>query len=149
MPGADALLVVYNPLMAVEEPLKKIALSVASYAAYNPLSTASISIKPDRYSVAHLSRILQPCYHLDIDVEDPPPDKQLKVGAVLLCSIDCVAAKYILFLVCSLKIARRTLFGVSGIQPAEEVVTETAAYYQFVGTGKPFYRQQGFTDSVS
>lgn len=77
--GANALLVVYDPVSEMESILHSLVKSVQLQSKYFPLSVASIASKPHAKQFDHLIRILQPCYHSTLDFEEPCIDKHYKV----------------------------------------------------------------------
>lgn len=80
--GADAMLVIYNPLTTgVEVALRNVAYTMMEHSENNPLAVASIAtVSSTPIKHPHLSAILQPCFHVMLDILNSPPEKHLKVS---------------------------------------------------------------------
>ena len=79
--GANALLVVYDPLSEMESALQSLAQLIGTHSKYFPLPVATIASKlQDQAANKHLNRILQPCFHVTLNFDKPCIDKHSKVS---------------------------------------------------------------------
>lgn len=80
--GANAMLVIYNPLTTgVEVNLRNVAYTVMKYRENNPVAVASVATASSTLIMhQHLSATLQPCFHVVLDILNSPPEKHLKVS---------------------------------------------------------------------
>lgn len=78
--GANALLVIFDPLSEINNLLQYVAQLVQLQAKYFPLPVATIASKHTKSSKKAVTQILQPCSHITITDDEPLFEKQKKVG---------------------------------------------------------------------